>query len=418
MLGYLVLVVLVVTLAPFEFRVRDGVHLTYWTSDSRWHGVFDPIANVALFAPLGFVYALTRATVAPDARGTLARAWGGGVLLSTCVETVQLFEPARYASPTDVATNALGALFGAWLHGRLARRLRADTLLAGGLALELPVMGLVYVALPLLMLASLTADGGPRDGVAFSPRPAGIVALALFGAMLLGTVQRRRGREAGRQSDLRRALGAGGAAGLWFAIGGLPALATAPRAFGVGLAAAVVAAAVVSTSVMARPRDERRFESEAIGRAAPFLALFLALFPFGHDVAATELTDGHLLRALEGLCGFAVLGYLLGEAWGRRELRYRHSVRRVACAAGAAAVSQALLAHGADVDADTALAEVGVRTLCAAYGGWIYHLQRAHVRALVEARRVHGTARRRAPAPDWTTRGAAARDLEVLRPAG
>ncbi|MDQ6925137.1 MAG: hypothetical protein M3154_02760, partial [Candidatus Eremiobacteraeota bacterium] len=87
MLGYLVVVVLVVTLAPFEFRVPDAIHLTYWTSDSRWHGVFDPIANVALFAPLGFLYALTRATVAPDVPGTLRRAWAGGVLLSVCIET-------------------------------------------------------------------------------------------------------------------------------------------------------------------------------------------------------------------------------------------------------------------------------------------------------------------------------------------
>lgn len=405
-LGYLVVVVLVVTLAPFAFRVPDGVHLTYWTSDSRWHGVFDPIANIALFAPLGFLYALTRTAVAPDAPGTLERALAGGVLLSVCIETTQLFEPTRYASPTDVATNALGALCGAWLHRKLARRLRADTLLAGGLALELPVMGLVYVALPLVTLASLTADGGPHDDVAFPPRPAGVVALALFGAMLLGTVQRRRrAPRTDTSSDVRRALAAGGAAALWFAVGALPALATAPRTFGVGLTAAALAAAVVSTPALSSRHDERRFEGEAIGRAAPFLALFLALFPFGQAADGANLSDGHIIRALEGLCGFAVLGYLLGEAWGRRELRYRHSVWRVGLAAGTAAVAQALLAHGSDADAGTALVEVGARALCAAYGGWIYHLQRAHVRALVAARRVHGVVPRRRTAAAYPATG-------------
>jgi len=414
-LGYLVVVVLVVTLAPFDFRVPDGVHLTYWTFDSRWHGVFDPIANIALFAPLGFVYALTRAAVAPDAPGTLTRAWTGGLLLSVCIESTQLFEPARYASPTDVATNALGALCGAWLHRKLARRLRADALLAGGLALELPVMGLVYVALPLVTLAALTADRGPHDDVAFPPRPAGVVALALFGAMLLGTVQRRRrAAPSDEASTLRRAGAAGGAAALWFAVGGLPAVATAPRTFAVGLAAAALAAAVVSTPVVSSRRDERRFESEAIGRAAPFLALFLALYPFGHDSAGPDLSQGDIIRTLEGLCGFAVLGYLLAEGWGRRELRYRHSVRRVVLAAGTAAVAQALLAHGAD--AATALVEVGARALCAAYGGWIYHLQRAHVRAVVEARRVHGTARRREFTPAWVARSTDVREVGTPRP--
>ena len=395
-LGYLVVVVLVVTLAPFEFRIPDGIHLTYWTSDSRWHGVFDPIANIALFAPLGFLYALTRSAVAPDAPGTLRRAWTGGMLLSVCIETTQLFEPARYSSPTDVASNALGALVGAWLHRRLARRLRADALLASGLALESPIMGLVYVALPLVTLAALTAAGGPEDGGAFAPRAAGLVALGVFGATLLGTVQRRRQHPSMEHvSSARRTAAAGGAAVLWFGFGALPAVSVAPRAFAVGLAAATIAAAVVSTRLVGSWRDERRFEGEAIGRAAPFLALYLALFAFGQDGGGPGLTDGDILRSLEGLCGFAVLGYLLGEAWGRRELRYRHSVWRVTSAAAATALAQSLLAHGSDVDGVPALVEVAARALCAAYGGWIYHLQRAHVRALIDARQVHGVAPRR-----------------------
>lgn len=425
-LGYLVVVVLVVTLAPFVFRVPNGIHLTYWSADSRWHGAFDPIANVALFAPLGFLYALTRAAVAPGAPHTMRRAWTGGLLLSLCIETTQLFEPARYASPTDVLTNAFGALVGAWLHRTIAGRLRSDALLAGGLALELPVMGLVYVALPLVTLAALTADHGPTVGLAFAPRPAGLIALALFGATLLGTVQRRRtstARSAPHTAaidELRCARAAGLAAAVWFGVGALPAVATSPKTFAVGLVAATVVAAVVSTSLLGTTSDDRRFEGEAIGRAAPFLALCLALFPFGQDAAVSGLSDADIIRVLEGLCGFAVVGYLLAEAWGRRELRYRYAARRVAYAATAAALAQAVLASGsADISLRT-LVEVAARVLCASYGGWIYHLQRAHVRVLVEGCRVHGSVPRRAPVPAWVTwrTPATAREVEIAHPLG
>ena len=127
------------------------------------------------------------------------------------------------------------------------------------------------------------------------------------------------------------------------------------------------------------------------------------------QAASQDLTTG-------GGWVLQLLGYLLGEAWGRRELRYRHSVRRVALAAAGAAVVQALLAHGSDTEAGAALVEVCARALCAAYGGWIYHLQRAHVRMLVAARRVHGSARRRAPAPTWVVAQANGREIEVLSP--
>ncbi len=415
-LGYLVLVVLVVTLSPLEFRVPDGVHLTYWTPDGRWYGAFDCVANVALFAPLGFLYALTRAAVAPDAPRAVGRALLGGLLLSVAIETTQLFEPARFSSPVDVASNATGALLGAWLYVRLARRLRADALVAGGLALELPVMGLVYVSLPLVTLAALTADGGPRWDAAFPPRPAALVALGLFGASLLGTVQRRRrgAPAAGVGAVARRAAGAAAAAALWFGVGALPALATAHRAFWVGLAAAALVAALVSLPLPGTRADERRFEAEAIARAAPFLALALALYPFGQVAAAEPLSQAGIIRALEGFCGFAVLGYLLAEAWGRRELRYRYSAGRVAAAAGAVAVAQALLANGGAADGAAALAEIAARVLCAGYGGWIYHLQRAHVRAVLDARRVFGAAPRRAGAAAPLARAA---EREVRAPA-
>jgi hypothetical protein len=150
---------------------------------------------------------------------------------------------------------------------------------------------------------------------------------------------------------------------------------------------------------------ERRFEGEAVGRAAPWLACYLALVPLG-DPGGDAWGRAAVLRDLERGAGFTVLGYLLAEAWGRREWRYRRAVWRVALTAGAAAGVTALLAAWTG-DAVVPGAGVVLRAAAATYGGWIYHLQRAHVRALVAAR----TAPIRAPGrpPRGSGRGVAPR---------
>ena len=79
------------------------------------------------------------------------------------------------------------------------------------------------------------------------------------------------------------------------------------------------------------------------------------------------------------------LGYLLAESWGRRELRFAQVVTRVGTAG--LAIGAALAALAAAIGSPTpALSAVAVRALAALAGGWLYHLQRAHVRALLVAR--------------------------------
>jgi VanZ family protein len=109
-LAYVAAVVLVITLEPFAFRRPVAVELTWWAADGPWRGWFDVLANVALFLPLGFLAALTRSAGDRGARGAArARvAFAGGALLSAAVECVQVLEPGRYPSPTDVLTNAPG----------------------------------------------------------------------------------------------------------------------------------------------------------------------------------------------------------------------------------------------------------------------------------------------------------------------
>ena len=84
-----------------------------------------------------------------------------GAMLSGTIETLQLFSPTRYTSLLDLATNSAGAAVGAWLFARLARRLEDDTAVQS-LALELPLMGLVYQLIPLCWLIGLGSEGGAR----------------------------------------------------------------------------------------------------------------------------------------------------------------------------------------------------------------------------------------------------------------
>lgn len=396
-LAYVAAVILVITLEPFAFRVPAHPRVLWWDTAGAWRGWFDVTMNVALFLPLGFLGALARSARTPGGAprrpgAVLAQAFALGALASTAIEFTQLFEPGRYPSPTDVLANATGAWLGAWLHARSARHLGADTPLVGRLALELPVVGLVYVTLPLLTLAGLTAS-------ATAPRSLGVAALGGFGGVLLGSVQRR---QFGPQGLVRPDVTAA-AAGFWFAAGALPAVVTAPRAYVLGVAAATLGAWLVGRPGVPGVRAiERRFEGEALSRAAPWLAAYLLLMPLG-DTASAELTCVGILRDLEGVAAFTVLGYVLAEAWGRREWRYRSSLWHVGLAAGAVAAMLAVVrvAMGGSAAAVwTTAAGVAVHAVSAGYGGWIYHLQRAHVRALVAGRRAVAAERNAARAPE------------------
>jgi hypothetical protein len=349
--------------------------------------------NVVLFVPAGFLFALTRSAAEGDAASRPAQRrtllWTGtlGVLVSAAIEIVQQFEPTRFSSPTDVATNAAGALLGAWLHGRAARRLEADSPLVGRLALELPLVGLLYLMLPLLTLAALTVRGGHAvagwPAMAPAPREWGLFALALFGGTILGHVQRRHLAPSRALTARQAALVAAG----WFVVGALPALATAPGALvGGALIAAIAAWAHGRTDEGVSPIN-RRFELQTLGRAVSWLAAYLALVPLTDPPAAPAFIGAiDVLRRVESIAGLTIFGYVLAEAWGRHEMRYRVVGWRVLVVALLAAASAEVLRRVA-VPTLPSVPSLLAHGLAAAYGGWIYHLQRAHVRALIVARR-------------------------------
>jgi glycopeptide antibiotics resistance protein len=389
LLAFVLAVVLVITLQPFEFRWPTSLRVSTETLP------FDVVANVALFVPLGFLYRLARPPGGRLPRQAAARVFALGLALSGVVECAQLLEADRFASPVDVLTNGLGALLGAWLHAALSARLRAGAQLVGRLALELPLVSLVYLLVPLCVLDALTVG----DSVA---RLALLAALGLFGASILGAVQGAYLAPAGLLSARAAAAAAAG----WFLVGALPAVAARP-ALVVPLMLGVAATAWLRATRTERAhrapaaRADRRFELDALRTAAPFYGAYLMLLPLTTDVGALEgLTRLTIFRAVESLTAFVVLGFVLAEALGRGERPYRDDARVVALWSLAAALVSAVL-HAGGLPTLAAAPGVLVSLAASTYGGWLYHLQRAHVRCLVnesgrEFRQTLGAGLRRA----------------------
>lgn len=378
LLAYSVGVVLLITLAPFRFRIPGELRVLV---GGEW---FDVLANVVLFVPLGFLYALTRPAgrLPPALRAALL-----GALLSASIEAAQLLAPLRYASLPDLLANSAGAWLGARLQRAVAERIRVSAALVGRLSLELPLIGLVYLLVPLLWLRSAVP---PRDEVALLP----LLPLGLFGAWLLAALQRHHfgpGRVLSRK-------GVAGVAAAWLLLGVFPLLPHHPLLVGSGIAVVAMAARWEARRIPTRGAGERRFEEPALRRAAPWLAgyfIALTLVPLaggagpwtgwiGFPAPATAIGTAEQIALLEAVAALTVLGYLLEEARGRRELPYGRTLPRLVLECGAvAAVLEA--ARGVQPATGASLAQLLLLLAAGLLGGWIYHLQRDHVRSLLAA---------------------------------
>jgi glycopeptide antibiotics resistance protein len=377
LLGYYLGVIAVVTLVPFQFVVPECLG---WVAVVN---VPDFLANILMFVPFGFLYRLSR----PAGRAEVWRALAVGLLASGAIECTQLFEPERYPTFEDIVANGMGALMGAVLCAQATRRLVAPALI-GRLSLELPLMGLVYLLVPLLWVGSLSiGDNALRLWMLVLP--------VLFGGTLLGFVQRHHFGPARAVTS----AGMAGAAAAGVLLGAFPALLRAPWAV---LALAALAAAVVLRHAARPAGTERRFELPALRTALPFYATYLvacALAPLTEPGGALGVGDPgavggrldsiEILRLLNAAAAFTLLGYMLAELRGRMEVPFRETARRVLLwavpvAAATRLVGDVALGLRADDWAPGATALWLTLTIGGAlYGGWLYHLQRAQVRALV-----------------------------------
>ena len=129
------LVIIYGTLYPFDFREIPASSDPLGALIKTWRGPFgrgDVAANILLYLPFGFfgVQALRRRQ--PVTRIGLVVL--SGLILSTCIELLQSYEPSRISSLSDVYSNTLGALAGSvagsilrsrsfsWRAGTMGRR--------------------------------------------------------------------------------------------------------------------------------------------------------------------------------------------------------------------------------------------------------------------------------------------------------
>lgn len=377
LLIYMLAVTALITLLPFRFEWPQAPRILLFGS------AVDVVANVLLFVPLGFLWCYAR----PHAKRSRPMAvviLGAG--LSVLIETTQLFESTRTTSPADVIANAVGALLGALAYRRVAGLTPRGSQLVGWLGLELPLMGLVYLLVPLLWIHSLASQGSLARALM-------TVLIGVFGAIVLGGIQRNYFGPA-------RAAGAhetAAFAALWFMAGAFPALPWQP----LGLIVAAVAVGLVcwwQGSLRAfRPGTNRRFEVPLLRAAAPVYAGYLTLTllsPLDHGVGTWSLVLGfpltmaeqvEIMRLLELIAAFTLVGYMTAEFQGRRADGYRNVLPRlIAWGVGLAICAETV--RGFE-QTDSASGARGVILACAVlYGGWLYYLQRAHVMRLLAER--------------------------------
>ncbi|MGE0160496.1 MAG: VanZ family protein [Gemmatimonadales bacterium] len=375
---YLATAVAVITLAPFEFETRPVHGLT-----ARW-GVYDLVMNVVMFVPVGFVYALSRAR----ARATTWATWLGavalGALLSGAVELAQVFAPSRFPSLFDLAANTAGAGLGAWLAAAALAKAEAGTTVRA-LAVDLPLMGLVYLMAPLLWLVALGADD-PERAWAMAPLAVG-AAWAIASAFT--------SFEEATRSRVLFVTGAWTAVALLPGAVQRPALAAAVAAVALAVAwARTVAPAHITHETGDSGAPSRRFEAATLRVVLPLFAVYLVLaclLPWSAPTqgwSATlglpvrgDLRDPDIYRVLEQIAAFTLLGYAVAEHRGR----VRHGAVELlasilAWTIPAATLFQAIQGWHPAYRASGLLLAL---TIAAAVGGGrIYVLQLEHVRAL------------------------------------
>ena len=374
-LGYLIAITLIITLAPFRFASAPVHGLT-----SLWDAT-DIVMNIVMFVPIGFVYQLSRPAGAP-VQWVRVLLLGAG--LSGAIEFAQLFEPTRYTSLVDVATNTMGALVGAWVYAVALHRIEGGNAVRS-LALELPLMGLVYLLIPLMWLAGLASDGGARAWL--------VLPIVVFAAGVLGTVY-------AAYLEPSRRIARGGlvvAAIVWYVIALLPGR-IRERDLLLAGAALMIGVSWLRSLSTARYRDadrSRRFEIPTLRVVMPLFAVYLALsslWPLSDAdgvwrstwalLASSDSSTTAIFLALEHVAAFTLVGYIIAEFYGRDLPRYRQLAGRVLLWGGGLAVLLEIARgfHPAyHASALMVLFTVGAATV----GGWIYHLQRDHVRALL-----------------------------------
>lgn len=367
LLAYFLLIIFLLTLNPFYLAWPRDFTFTFRS------GINNLVANIFLFLPLGFFYRLTTRR-----RGALLL----GACISLIIEMIQLFVPARTPSVIDILANTLGAGLGAMIYDILSARIAVSKGMVGRLRLETPLMGLIYLLLPLLWIDTLALTYFRHRWILTS-------LIGLCGAIIFSELF----QHWQETINFRTQAYASFAVGIWFFLGTGPALRFPLRMLIIG-AGLVLLTAVLTT--LPQKSTERRFEHTTLQRIFPIFTLYLVLLALwepwrslatwhitlGFTNLATETSMQALMPRVEYLIAFTVLGYLLAEWRGRSELPLAQDLPRLFVSSLGIALTLEFFV-GLQSGPGASLIRVVMVVVSALFGGMIYHLLRAHIRFLL-----------------------------------
>jgi VanZ family protein len=370
--AYSSIITLLITLTPFRFRWPATIQ---YILVGPW---FDIFANVLLFVPPGFLYWLTRR---PGAGTRSSHVFWLGFAISSCIEFTQIFEPGRYASPSDVVSNACGAWLGAWLCERALRLLSRRWI--GRLGLDLPLMNIVYLLIPLIWIDGLSAGSD-------SHRSYLTWILGFCGCVVIAGVYRF-----GLKPKTLNFKALGIIAAGWFLAGSSPTFLNLGLMPLIGCLLCGVLVCVLSFLPVYGRSNERRFELRVLRRVWPFYALYLVLLflwplpsAWGHwrgGLGFLEMSDDPpivaVLQLLEHFTAFTLLGYMVAESHGRREISPQQSIVRTCLWCGLVALCLQV-ARGFHPGHAFSVAAGALMLVGSGCGGWIYWRQLSRIQEL------------------------------------
>ena len=324
---YLTFIIVLATLAPFEFRYAPRFFDDFEQITSPLI-LRDMIGNVLVFIPIGFIF---RLCLDRSPRSWNSVLWAAA--LSISIELLQMFFPPRVTSPVDVVTNVLGAIIGRFVFDAVDWLLRWRGI--EGLTLELPLAGVFYLLLPVFGLNARLIQLEP-DRI-WLTLPLGIV-----GGIVLATIAHHRLVPPRPWTSIHVLF----FVAMWFAVSMIPAFVYSPRPsfsrcffmFALTLSVVYLAQKIPGQAF----GQGRRFEQICLWRILPFYLVYLvadSVSPFepfvedwhwrrGFDHIAPHPMDN--IVPLEGVfslvafgTSFVLLGFILAGLRGRvRESRW------------------------------------------------------------------------------------------------
>ncbi len=374
LLVYMVFMVFLMTLFPFDFRIPTRIQIKILTD------LADFMANIVLFIPIGFLFKLSRR---PDKDALCLNVLFLGILLSIAIEFTQLFIPGRHTQVIDVINNGVGAWLGAILFVFLKRRLSGES--AGKLfSLQLPLMNVVYLLIPLMWINGLTIG---TEAV----RLWLLLLLGLFGTGVLCSISIYQFRKTGTLSLAKLSF----FAMTWFFIATLPVLLKFPLQITVFTISIGILAGLIVGILKAGKMNERRLELPTLKRILPLFILYLLLLviwsttsPIGAWLFKTDVQElvfnkrlVSTFRFIEFIAAFTLLGYMIAEMRGRKNESAGKTLGWIFFTALIVSIIIEII-RGYPPLIRSSILEIVFTTAAALYGGVIYRLQLAAIQRL------------------------------------